>query len=398
MMQALEGLLVLDLSRRYPGAYSAMFLGDFGAEVIKVDPPGTVLPSPKYQGGEPVDVDTASEKFAAHFPLDRNKKSITLNLKEERGKEVLRRLAKEADVIIEGFRPGVMDRLGVGYETLKELNPRLIYCAESAFGVDGPYAQRPAHDHNLIGIAGLLSLIGPKGGKPCLPSNFLGDLGGAGLHGAIGVLLAILARERTGKGQFVDISYLDTAVSLLAYDSAYYFMTEKVPRRGETYNSGGAPWCNVYECKDREYIVLSCAEPHLWANLCRLLGREDLVPHQESKEAQWAIAELGKIFATKTRQEWEDTLQNENVCFAPVNYLNETFVDPQVLHRGMVMEVEHPKLGTVKQIGIPIKLSDTPGTIRSLGITLGANTDEILARFGYTPDEVASLRKEEVTG
>jgi len=395
-MQALEGLLVLDLCRRYPGAYSAMFFGDFGAQVIKIDPPGTVLPAPKYQSGEPVNVDTDSEEFAAHFALDRNKQSITINLKDPRGKEIFLKLAKQADVLIESFRPGVMTRLGIGYETLREMNPRLIYCAESAYGADGPYAQRPAHDQNIIGITGALSLIGPKDGTPCLPSNFIADQGGAGLHGVIGVLLALQARERTGKGQFVDISYLDTVISLMAYDASYYFLTKKAPRRNETYNTGGAPWCNVYKCKDGEYVVISCAEPHLWANLCQLLGRQDLVPYHDTKEAPQVIAELQKIFATRTRQEWVELLENENVCFAPVNYLNEAFVDPQVLHRQMVVEIDHPKLGKVKQMGVPIKLSDTPGQIRSLGTTLGANTDEILDRMGYKPEEIAGLRQEGV--
>ena len=386
-MSALEGILVLDLARRYPGAYSAMFLGDFGAEVIKVDPPGSILYFPY--------VDTQSEEFAAYFAPDRNKKSIVINLRDEAGREAFYRLVKRADVLIEGFRPGVLKRLGADYETLRELNPCLIYCSQTGFGPDGPYASIPAHDMNYIAIAGALSLIGPKDGPPCLPSNLLADVAGAGLHGAIGILLALQARERTGRGQMVDISYIDTVISLLSYEASAYFLTGIVPKRGEAPGTGAVPCFNVYKCKDGEYFTLGCAEPHLWANLCRALGREELIPFQypeTSEERQRVIAELSAIFLTGTRDEWTEYLRDKEACTAPVYYLNETFQDPQVLHRQMVVEVEHPKVGKVKQVGIPIKLSNTPGSIRSLGVPLGAHTDEILSNLGYSQQEIATLR------
>ena len=386
-MNALEGILVLDLARRYPGAYSAMFLGDFGADVIKVDPPGTEFPIPF--------IDTHSEEFAAHFAPDRNKKSIVINLRDEAGREAFYRLVKRADVLIEGFRPGVMKKLGADYETLRKLNPRLIYCSETGYGPDGPYASVPAHDMNYIAIAGALSLVGAKDGPPYLPSNLLADMAGAGLHGAIGVLLAIQARERTGQGQIVDISYIDTVISLLSYDASFYFTSGRVPKRGETHTTGAVAWGNVYLCKDGEYFSLGCAEPHLWANLCRALGREDLVPlhnPETPEERQRVISELSAIFLTRTRNEWADYLRDKEACTGPVLNIDETFQDPQVLHRKMVVEVDHPRLGKVKQVGIPIKLSETPGSIRSVGVPLGEHTREILSGLGFSEQEIASLR------
>ncbi len=386
-MRALEGIVVLDLSRRYPGAISAMFLGDFGAKVIKIDPPGLVSYHP--------DIDTNSEEFAAHIPVDRNKKSIILDLKTREGLEVFYKLVKKADVLVEGFRPGLMKRLKADYDTVKELNPGLIYCSLSGFGQDGPYAQMPGHDTNYCALGGSLSLIGQKDGPPCVVSNFLADVAGAGLHGTIGILMALMARERTGKGQYVDIAYLDGVISLLAYEATYYFLTGKVPRRGESHTTGGVSWLNVYKCKDGEYISIATWEPHLWENLCRALGREDIIPYQKLPVAEQgkAISALADVFLGKTRDEWFEFLKDKNTCIAPVYYLNETFSDPQVLQRKMVVEMEHPKLGKVRQIGIPIKLSETPGQIDSLGTQLGVHTDEVLAEIGYSPEDIESLRR-----
>lgn len=402
-MRPLDNILVLDMARRYPGAYTAMILADFGAEVIKIDPPGAFTILPKYVGGEPLTpepIDPLSEEYAAYFAMDRNKKSMILNLKNKGGVDAFLRLVKQADVLIEGFRPGNMARLGLGYETLSKTNPRLVYCAQSAFGISGPYVHRPAHEQNITAIGGVLSLIGVKNGPPVLPSNFLADVAGAGLHSVIGILLALQARERTGRGQFVDISYLDCAMSLMAWDISYYFLSGKVPRRGETMNTGATPYCNVYKCKDSEYITIACFEPAFWDNLCRVLGREDLIPYGDPppKEAEWAIAELAKIFATRTRQEWVKFFQDKETCFSPVNYFNETFEDPQVKHRNMVVEIDHPRLGKVKQMGIAIKLSDTPGQIQSLGVPPGTDTDDVLARVGFSKSEIAELHRQGAVG
>jgi len=392
-MLPFSGIVVLDFARGYPGAYTTMFLGDFGAEVIRIDPPRVATPRQDYD----------PEEVTAYSTVYRNKKSIIINLKSEEGQAVLHRLVKKADVLLEGFRPGVMDRLNAGYQTLKEMNPRLIYCSLSGFGQDGPYVTKPAHDMNYISLGGVLSLIGQRNGSPYLPSNFLADLAGAGLHGVIGILIALMAREKTGKGQFVDIAYLDSVISLLSLEAPNYFRTGKVPRRGETVLTGAVPWTNVYKCKDGEYITIACIEPHFWVNMCRALGKEELIRLQTpsyvpSEEMDGAISELAEVFITKTRDEWFKFFKDIDVCFGPVYYLNETFSDPQVLHRRMVAEIHHPKIGKVKQIGLPIKLSDTPGQIRNLGTPDGTHTEEILLKLGYTRREIEKLRSTAAIG
>lgn len=384
-MLPFEGLRVLDFTRGYPGSHATMFLGDFGADVIRVDPPPGATP----RG------DMDQEILAAFQTVHRNKKSIIINLKSEDGQAVLRKLVQKADILLEGFRPGVMARLGAGYEDLKEINPRLIFCSLSGFGQDGPYVSRPAHDMNYISLAGALSLIGQRNGPPYLPSNLLADFGGAAMHGLTGILIALFARERTGQGQHVDIAYLDSVISLMSQETPNYFLTGQVPRRGETRLTGAHPWTNVYCCQDGEYITIACIEPQFWDTLCREFDREDLIRYQREpypqEELDDVTRQLAEIFLTRTRDEWVEFFEGKEVCFGPVNYLNETFQNPQVLHRRMVVEIDHPKAGKVKQIGLPIKLSDTPGEIRSLGTPNGTDTGEILRELGYGEEEVGAL-------
>ena len=383
-MQPLDGILVLDLARGYPGAYTTMILADFGADVIRIDPPSRTPTNPEIAVRE-----------AAFNTVNRNKRSAVVNLQTPEGQEVFSRLVKKADVLLEGFRPGVMKRLNSDYDRLAEINPRLVYCSLSGFGQTGPYAHLPGHDMNYIAIAGLLSQIGPKDGAPCLPSNYLADMAGAGLNGVIGILLALAAREKTGKGQYIDIAYMDGALSLMAYDAPRYFATGVVPRRGETQFTGSVSWINVYRCKDGEYMTVATLEGHLYENLCRALEREDLASKQhvtpeEDLEVREAFA---AIFLTRTRDEWWEYLKDKDTCVGPVYYLNETVANPQVRHREMVVEITHPQLGTVKQLGIPVKLSETPGQIKSVGVPSGTDSRRVLSEIGYSDLEIENLRK-----
>ena len=354
-MQALEGIIVLDLARGYPPAQSAMFLGDFGARVIKIDPPeGNKME--RQAGINPLD-----ERFAALNRLNRNKETIILNLRYEEGLKVFYRMVKEADVLVECFRPGVMKNLKADYDVLKTINPKLIYCAATSYGADGPYAKMAGHDPCNLGIAGALSMVGPANGRPYAPSNYIAD-SGASLHGLAGILIALLARNKTGQGQFIDISYTDGALSMMEYDVFSYLNTGVVPRRGETLFTGITASGHIYQCQDGEYMVVACGEFHFWENLCRAIGREDLVRYHRMpfNEQKQGIDELARVFLTKTRNEWWDFLRDKDTCVAPVNYIDEALVDPQIIHRQMVLNLEHPALGTLKQLGFPIKLSDTP--------------------------------------
>jgi crotonobetainyl-CoA:carnitine CoA-transferase CaiB-like acyl-CoA transferase len=393
-MQALDGITVLDLARGFPPAQSTMFLGDFGARVIRIDSPeGNKM---EREAG----IDPQDERYAALNRMNRNKETIIINLRSEEGLKLFYRLVKKADVLVEGFRPGAMKRLRADYDTLKSINPRLIYCSVSGYGSDGPYAQFPGHDPCYLGIAGALSMIGLRDGKPCNPSNYLGDMGGAAMHGLVGILIALIACEKTGQGQFVDIAYTDSVLSLMEYDVLSYLYSGTVPRRGETYMTGMPAWSNAYKCKDGGYFVISCGEFQFWENLCRAIGREDLISYRGAPphEQEQGIRELANIFLTKNRDEWWDFLKDKNTCVAPVYDINEALNDPQVLHRQMVLEVSHPALGMVKQIGFPVKLSETPAQIRSLGKVVGSDTQRIMEELGYTREDMERLRQEGTIG
>ncbi len=394
-MMALEGIRVLDLSRLAPGPFCSMLLGDLGADVILVEAPPEALPSGGVIGPLRVAADDeGAQRGFAFNALGRNKRSIVLNLRKEEAREAFYRLAGTADVVLEGFRPGVVKRLGVDYETLSKLNPRLVYCSLSGYGQDGPYAGMAGHDINYIAIAGALSLIGWPGEPPAIPLNIIADYAGGGLHAAYGILAALLAREKTGRGQFVDIAMTDGVMYLLAAAISHYYLTGAVPRAGETLLNGGVPHYNVYETEDGRWITLGSLEPHFYANLCRAMRREDLISHQyDSSKREEAFAYFREQFRTKTRDEWFEILRETDICVAPVYALDEALDDPHNRHRQMLIEVEHPVVGRVPQVGIGTKLSETPGKVRSPAPRPGEHTDELLSGLGYTPEETTRLRE-----
>jgi alpha-methylacyl-CoA racemase len=395
-MLALEKIRILELTPLAPGEFCTMILGDFGAEVLKVESPAGKL-TLALQG-------EVNRKEAAYNPLDRNKKSIVLNLKSQAGRQVFYRLAQQADVIVEGFRPGVVKNLGIDYDTISKLNPRIIYCSLSGYGQNGPYSAFPGHDINYISTGGVLGLIGPSGMPPVIPMNFIADFAGASLYGVIGILLALAARNETGRGQYVDVAFTDGVISLATFMSHGYFLHGAIPQRGETMLHGAYPYYGVYETKDGKYISIGCVEPHFWENLCRILGKEEYIPYHVSMEhflqkpegEKWAeiSAYLKQSFLTRTRDEWFELLIQNDIPAGKVYTLDEVFSDPQVLHRQMVTEVEHPTFGKIKQAGIAPKLSQTPGKVRTFTPLTGENTEEVLRGLGYSREEIDNLRQE----
>jgi crotonobetainyl-CoA:carnitine CoA-transferase CaiB-like acyl-CoA transferase len=370
-----------------------MLLGDMGAEVIKVDQP--IKPDTPRWGGGWLPVGEENKREAASNALQRNKKSIAIDLSAEKGRSIFYRLAKEADVILECYRPGVVKRLQIDYETINRSNPGIVYCSMSGYGQSGPYVNLPGHDINYISIAGVLGLIGENSDRPVIPLNLIGDFAGGALHAALGIMLALMARQKTGNGQYIDISITDGSISLISYIFARYFANGSVPRRGKTLLAGIAPMYNTYETKDKRYISIGCMEPWLWDNLCKALKREDLVS-QGWDETKWPamIGEFNAIFQTRTQDEWFEELSKRNISIAKVLDLDEVASDPQIKHREMVLNIDHDKFGIISQPGIAIKLSQTPGEVRSFGPILGEHTNEIMTGLGYDALQLGQLHSE----
>lgn len=390
MAPPLLGIKVLDLSRMGPGPCCTMFLADLGADVIKIEQPGF--------GIIPLPVD--EETWAAYYALDRNKKSIILNFKMKEACQVFYELVKTADVVLEGFRPGVAKRLKIDYETVKRINPRIVYCSLTGYGQDGPYHDLPGHDINYISVAGALSALAIRDGKSAVPLNLVGDNAGGGLQAAFSIMVALLYRERTGKGQFVDVAMVDGVISLLAWEASLFFAGGGVPKWGDTPLTGSVPCGWVYKTRGRGFISLGCFEAKFWENLCQALGRGDLIPYQfaTGDEKERVISQLTDIFMTKTKDEWFQLLAPRDIPITPVYNLDEVFSDPHVLHRQMVKEVNHPRLGKVKQVGIPTKFSLTPGRIRTTAPLPGQHTVKILKDLGYSQKEIKRLKKVSAVG
>jgi len=399
MTEALEGIKVIDLSRYAPGPYCTMILADLGADVIRVEEHGPLTGRRAEQArGAPITPEQTGwlENDHPANSLNRNKRSIALNLKTEGARQALYKLAETSDVLVEEFRPGVTKRLGIDYETLSQINPRLIYCAITGFGQDGPYRDRVGHDINYISIAGALSYIGPKGGPPIIPGNLLGDFAGGGMHGAIAILAALIARGKTGKGQFVDVAMLDGVVSLINTMLNWSLATGHVPKPGDHVNTGAFPFYNVYETSDGKYVTLGSIEPWFWSNLCRALGCEDFIPYQwdTGTKRDEIFAYFREIFKTKTREEWFQVLGEGDIGIGKVNSLDEVASDPQIQHRHMFVVVEDPKVGKVRQVGIPFKLSATPCKILRPTPVFGQHTEEVLQGLGYTKSQIKNLRQD----
>ncbi|MEK7387248.1 MAG: CaiB/BaiF CoA-transferase family protein [candidate division NC10 bacterium] len=395
-MGVLDGIKILELARVPPAELPGMMLADMGAEVLKIETPDAERP----QGEEWV------RRTIFNF-TNRNKRSMTLNMKSAEGQAIFRTLAATADVVVEGFRPGVMKRLGADYETLAKANPRLVYCSLSGFGQDGPYKDRPAHDMNYLSLAGVLGLIGEADRKPAIPLNLVADYAGASLHGALGIMLALFARERTGRGQHVDVAYLDTSVSLLAAtpNMRFFFSDGLAPRRGEGFLGGSYPYYAIYETRDGKLLTIGCTEPWLWENFCKAIGRPDFTRFARRQdqfvraanaEEEAARREIEAIIRTRDRDDWYEFLVKADVCVGKVYDVEEMVRDPQINHRQMIVDTQHPTHGRVREVGIAIKLSDTPGTIRHAAPMPSEHTEAVLQGLGMSAAEIARLREKGV--
>lgn len=378
MSMPLEGISVLDLTRLLPGPYSTMMLADFGADVIKVE---DTKQGDYTRLGEP----SVGGMSAMFHSLNRNKRSVSLDLKSEEHKEVFIELVKTADVLVESFRPGVMDRLGVGYEELKKHNPKLIYCAITGYGQTGPYVDKPGHDTNYLSYAGLLGLQGEQNGKPINSSVQIADIGGGALMGTIGILVAIIEAKKSGQGQFVDISMLDGAVSWMQTILPGYLATNQLPKRGGMVLNGKLACYENYETKDNRFISVGSLEFKFWKSFCEVIGREDLIKKLDApdEEQLQMKQEIQAIISTKTMEEWVKLFDGVDTCVAPILTVEEMLNDPQIKHRQMIEEVVQPGVGVVKQIANPIKLSRTKAKTVRKAPALGEHNDEILKELGH---------------
>jgi crotonobetainyl-CoA:carnitine CoA-transferase CaiB-like acyl-CoA transferase len=376
----LAGVRVLDLSRLLPGGFCTALLGDMGADVIKIEQP---VSGDYMRWGDP----KFGSESAASWVIDRNKRSVSLNLKDPDGVAALMAMVPDAQVVVEGFRPGVVDRLGVGYDDVRAVNPAIVYCSISGYGQDGPLRLSPGHDINYTGRAGILSITGPADGLPAIPGVQIADLGAGGLFGAAGILAALYRARETGEGDHIDISMTDGALAWLSIHLEDYFASGELPGRERMILNGRYPCYNVYECADGRHLTVGAIEEQFWEALCAGVERPDLLP---TRLAEGAIEDWRAVFRTRSRDDWVEMLE-DSACVGPVNDFEEASREPQLRERGMIAEQEHPEAGTISQLGSPVHMRNHPVGVRSPAPGLGAHTRELLAEAGYAPERIDAL-------
>ena len=394
-MLSLERYRMLDLSRMFPGPFTSHVLADLGMEVIRVEEP-----EPRY--GMPRDTlsplnhtPELEERYAAYNAVSRNKKSIALNLvdpgKRPQCQEIFYRLAQRADVVLDGYRPGTLEWMGVDYETVKAYNPRIIYCCLTGFGHTGPYARRPGHGGQFEALGGTMRLDGE--GVPVGAGLALGDLSGA-LHATTSILAALLHREHTGEGQFIDVSLSAAAMALAVSNAAQLARGDPRPPQA----ARGTNALSLLKCKDGKWLSTGNAETIFWEAFCKALGRPEWIPLRRTQgpETEKMVKEVQKIFLTKSRDEWLEILVKADTCVAPVNDIEAALQDPHMRQIGMVWEMEHPKMGTITQTGFPVRFSGKPVPPGSFGPVLGQHTREILKEEGYSQAQIAELEQQGV--
>ena len=394
-MKALDGIRVLDLTRALAGPFCTLMLGDNGADVIKVEIPGSGDDTRKW--GPPF----IGEESAYYLSINRNKRSLTLNLQDAQAQEVFMKLAQDIDVVVENFTPGVMGRFGLDYDAVKAVNPKVVYCSISGFGQDGPYRNRPAYDQIMQGVGGLMSITGEPDGEPQKIGIAVTDIG-AGMWSAFAIMAALNHRGKTGEGQYIDISMLDAQVAWLTYQAAFFFANGEAPKRMGAAHPTLVPY-QAFMCKDGKYINVAVGSERIWERFCQGMEREDLKDHPDYATNSVRVNNRGamvsmlqEIFLTRPVAEWVKDLQAANVPCGPINDLADVFADPQVLARNMYLEMAHPTLGSIKQTGLPIKFSLTPGGLDRHPPLLGEHNQEILKSLGYSEADVQNLMAQSV--
>jgi alpha-methylacyl-CoA racemase len=387
----LSDVRVLDLTRLLPGGFCSLLLADFGADVVKVEDTGMgdyVRWAPPYYGSE--EQGALGTRSALYLALNRGKRSIRLDLKSAGGREALLRLAREYDVVLESFRPGVLEKIGCGYDALRESNPRIVYCAITGYGQTGPNTQRAGHDMNYLGLNGLLGLTGEPQGRPIQSAGQIADLGGGALMAAFGVMAALRERERSGEGQLVDVSMTDGSLAWLCMVAAQYLCDGAVPKRGRGSLNGGIACYLPYEAADG-WVTCGALEPKFWRNFCEGVGRPDLIDKQFAAPDSDDGRAIAAVFRERARDEWRAFNDQHDAMIEPVLDLDEALDSELVREREMVVEMEQPELGPVRLLGLPVKFSRTAGDATRPAPALGEHTAEVLGEAGFSDEEVDVL-------
>ena len=373
-MRALEGIRILDLSRLLPGPYCTMLLADFGAEVIKIEEPG--------RGDYARSFPPFLKDFGYwHLQLNRNKKSIVLDLKSEEGRENFLALVRTADVVVESFRPGVLEKLGIDYAAAKAVNPRIIYCSLTGYGKKGPLAQQADHDIGYVSLAGITAMSGEAGGRPAIPGVLMADMN-ASMAAGMAIMIALHHAQRTGEGQEIDISLYNVAMTLMPGAASLYFGSGFVAERGNNWLTGKNPNYNIYATKDGRYLSVGCLEKKFWTNLCQVLKRTDLIDKiDDEKNYSYLQEELSNEFAKRTLKEWQELLAGKDTCVTPVLDFAEAVASEQTKANEMVLDVHDKELGDYRQLGFAMKLSKTPACLRKRAPRLGEDTAELLCEL-----------------